>query len=352
MEHDALLIRVRKLLNLAHDKGATEAEAALAMERVQSILAEHNLTMAQVDAVREKTKGPSSDPLEKREKTKHTASAMYKYQQDLMQALARNNFCMWFLDDEVAHSFGKQRRVKRHVLLGREVNVITTQIMYDYLVETMDRMLPYTGMEKRGKDALLWLAGCGDRLVERLNAKRYEEEEAQKRAKAEDTVRRQHPSAAASTNGALIILSEVYGSETDLNNDVLYNLEPGTTAKRRAQYALEAQEREDRRKARVAAMIEADPTLTRELAEYIDSGWDRARAEYACGIINEEEARKRGVKFARASRSRSSGHYRESASSRRARERQDDPVYRAGARSAESIGLDRQVKDSPSNKIK
>jgi len=45
---DDVIQRIRKLLRLAEDAGATEAEAASALERASALLIRHNLTQDQV----------------------------------------------------------------------------------------------------------------------------------------------------------------------------------------------------------------------------------------------------------------------------------------------------------------
>ena len=45
MIHDDIVERIRKLLRLAEDAGATEAQAASALERANALLIRHNLTM-------------------------------------------------------------------------------------------------------------------------------------------------------------------------------------------------------------------------------------------------------------------------------------------------------------------
>ena len=44
------LDKIRKLMNLAKDGGATEGEASVAMEKAREIMATNNLSMAQLEA--------------------------------------------------------------------------------------------------------------------------------------------------------------------------------------------------------------------------------------------------------------------------------------------------------------
>lgn len=329
MNNEALIARIRKLMAMANHPGSNENEAAVAATKIQDLLAEHNLSMAEIGGLEQ-----SGPVVEKREKTQHQRSAMYKYQQDLMRVLAKNNFCMYFLEQVPRISNGKMRNTMVHVLLGRAVNVEVTKMTYDYLVEAMDRLMPYAGMQKRGREALLWLAGCTDRLVERLNERREKAEaESQKKAEAE-AVRSKHPGAASVAN-ALVVLSDVYGSEEDLNRDAMYGYEPGTTARKR-------RENEARRAARQA-------TIDAKIAELVASGMNEDDAWYVANGMTppsrQPQVEKKESPSQRARRERAEQNYSYRYWHRQEKEerRKESAEYRAGHRTAETIGLDDQV---------
>lgn len=300
--NDALMAKVRKLLAVNAAAGATEAEAATAATLVQNLLTAHNLTMAQVEAA-------APQAAAKRTKAQSDRAAMYKYQQTLMAVLAANNFCKHFLVTVKAESFGKTRSVKRHVILGREANVQVTLLTYDYLIAAMDRLLPYTGMEKRGKDALLWLEGCTDRLTHRLRQKRREAEQASPA-----------PSAPGGAPGTALTLVDVYASEESLNEDFHRGLPAGTTAARQAA-------NEAAREARMAEVRAKFPGETTYVQQLLASGYTL------------EEARKWDKHW-------DSRRYRESSARRyaKAQERRSAGAYRSGYAAGDEIGLDDQVR--------
>lgn len=334
--------RARKLLALRDHAGTNENEAALAASKLQELLAEHNLSMATVEASQARSGVTSSPETEKREKKQHERSAMYRYQQDLMRALAKNNFCMYFMTDVRAESFGKERIVKRHVLLGRESNVAVTQLTYDYLVDALDRLLPYEGMQKRGKDALLWLSGGADRLVERLDALR-DKMETESAKKAQDkSVRAKHPGA-ATTGNALVVLADVYGSERDLNADALEGLEPGTTARRRREHAAE-------QSARVAAMAAKEKELL-AMGHPEVNVWYLARGLQPPAPSSTETDAQRRRRLEREARQNNKWQDRYNHRLHKDAQRRADPVYRAGASKADEIGLDDQIGRDERNKI-
>lgn len=344
-KQEALVARIRKLMAMTEAAGCTEAEASNAASRIQAILAEHNIDMAEVASI--------SDAPEKREKTAHQRAAMYRYQRTLMAALAKNNFCMHFINEvtkpDPRGRFG-QRTVKCHFLLGRMVNVHVTAMTYDYLVDTMDRLLPYLGMQKRGKEALLWLEGCTDRLVERLDERR-EAAEAESAAKArEERTRRAHPGAA--TDGrALVVLTDVYGTEEELNLDALHGFEPGHHARVRAE--------RERRNSAVQAL--KDQGIRFGVAwDMVNYGLDRAAAEarnpeqvsvYEAPDPTPETEAQRSKRRQRDERESARYWERLGRKQRAEDERRSHPDYLAGRRTADNVGLDNQVNQTRKGRL-
>jgi hypothetical protein len=251
----SIIERLKKLITMA-DRG-TEHEAAIASERMQALLQEFNLTRADVEAREDKQ---DSAVTAKREKAEHDRSAMYQYQRDLMRTIAENNFCMYFLRESwkedrhgkrVRWSAEKQdyvagKRAKTHLLIGRSENVQATILMYDYLIDTMHRLLPFQGAARRESPAMLWLAGCAETLCERLAAQRTGKVKEQE----------------MDGTPGLVRLADLYGSEDDLNQDFRRGHEPGTTARERRE--TKAKEEEYARKER----------------ELIEGGMDRDDAWY------------------------------------------------------------------------
>lgn len=329
-----VLERIQKLLTLAADgSGATEAEAALAASHVQRLLTEYNLTLAEIGATR-------TQDTDKRGKTTHDKAAMYSYQQNLMGALARNNFCHHWIKTEMAFSNGRTRKVKRHVVLGREVNSITTRMTYDYLVITMDRLLPYQGMAKRGREALLWLAGCTERLTARINEQRIEAEDESRRRADEAAARAKR---SGDTPGNALVLVDVYANEDELNQDVHYGRPLGTTTTRR----LEAEAREAAADARQAELVANGTPM--EDAYYIARHgkvpqWVLdSRAMTASPKPDTETDAQRKAREAKEERQRQRWDEQSRRRQRKEDERRYDPAFRAGAEAGDQIRLNRQI---------
>ena len=319
---------IQALMQKTTDNGCTEEEMALAAEKVQSLLEQYNLSL---DAI-------ASSKTDSRGKDMHQAAAMYKYQRRLMKAVAEMNFCMHWLDEITAESFGKTRKVKRHVLLGRKVNIVGTTMMYDYLVATLDRMLPYQGMAKRGKSALLWREGASDRLQVRLADARYEREAEAAKKTEEEAVRARHPGAAST--GTSLTIVDLTKNEYDLNVDALEGLEPGTTTARRlareARQAVLNAEWEEEKK-----IVDAKTADLMAGGMSYDEAWHRARGHHWTPPKEptpetEAQKRKREDRERRDNEKFWDKYYKENA-------RKNTPEYAAGSAAGGDISLNRQV---------
>lgn len=80
--------RIRALLRLANDAGATEAEASLAMERAHDLLLKHNLDMATVE-----NSGTDSDDVSKVVDEEFSYRYSDKWRPSLANVVAKHNYC-------------------------------------------------------------------------------------------------------------------------------------------------------------------------------------------------------------------------------------------------------------------
>jgi hypothetical protein len=122
---DEILERIRKLLRLSEDAGATEAEAAAALERANALLIRHNLTL---DAIAVGVSATANAVVEAEVRTGWSGS----WRGSLLGALARHNLC--------AAIVRRQGRVDSIVVVGRAVNVEATHTMYDWVAEQLEHL--------------------------------------------------------------------------------------------------------------------------------------------------------------------------------------------------------------------
>ena len=118
--------KIRKMLALSRDAGASEAEAALAAEKAQEILFNNDLTMAEVDY--EET----SDEVIEEVWLNTTASGTRRWHQILGAATCKLYACSFV--ERVYHDDKGQRRI-RHTIFGRQSRVAVCVEMMNYFDE-------------------------------------------------------------------------------------------------------------------------------------------------------------------------------------------------------------------------
>lgn len=313
-----IIERLKKLIAMA-DRG-TEHEAALASERMQALLQEFNLTRADVESRGEDVEETAATA--KRERMEHDRSAIYVYQRQLMTNIAENNFCMHFIRTRRVKTgkinrwgdYETQRRTS-HLLIGRSENVQATILMYDYLIDTMHRLLP-SNIDKRSSEAKLWLLGCSETLCERLHKQRTGKEKEQE----------------SDGTPGLVRLADLYGDEHDLNQDFRKGVDPGTTARERRERQSEMAEIERKQKELTIGGMDADD------AWYVARGEEVPTSREPAQIEKETPSQRRRREEAEAKR-----EDREHDRWRRERWKESakraSPSFRAGKAKGHDIGL-------------
>lgn len=330
-----------KLLALSKDAGATEAEASLAAEKAQELMTEHNLSMANIEA-----SGGKSGEEGQRTKDEMEHRQVYKWQRTLMASLAELNFCYC---KELFDYHRHTNSFKGYQLIGRAANVASTRIMFDYLLQTINRLAKEevkNPSEYFTRYAHSFKEGCADRIVERLQQRRATEVAEQEAKRKEEAVRAAHP-AAAKSNALVVVLGDYVQDENDLNEDFRRGLEPGTTKARRIEWEREREQMAAARKVeyerRKAEWLAKDLNIDPVRLDYLASGYSPELVDKILAPAKPEteaQARKR-----REREERSNQRYWEQ--QRRAQKRLDMNGYYRGIDAGNTVGLDRQVnKDS------
>jgi uncharacterized protein DUF2786 len=207
--------RIRKLLALANNN-PSEAEAAIALERASALMAEHNITVAQVDA-----RGTG----DKRVEEKYNAA--YRQQtwaREIWSSVSELNFCMWHYRSAQRQPGWRQvsgtkryerdvppREVDEHVIIGTRANVETTKAMADYLITTIERLARESGFDGQ-RDLHAFKLGCAKRLAVRLDLLRHKRAEAKRK-----------PSAPSN----LPVLADVYTAHQKANEELYAKIHGG-----------------------------------------------------------------------------------------------------------------------------
>jgi len=269
-EMQTVIERVKKLLALASNN-PNENEAAAASAKAMKMLEDWNLDVATVEASSKKATGVERSDAK-------TFGGFYKWQTAIWTAVAELNFCMYWRvkgqGRDKWDSFSYSHRV-----LGRKENVISTEVMAEYLQQTVERLAQERskaqGVGPLSREIIAYREGMASRLVERLNdlrRKRLAEDEAKRKAE-QAKYGADHPSTSTA-----VVLQDVINNERDLNQDFLYGWEPGTTARRRAQWRAEwAAEEQRQREWEAAHPEEAAAKKAKEAKERAkqQAKWDK-----------------------------------------------------------------------------
>jgi hypothetical protein len=293
--------KIRKLLALANDKGATEAEAALAAERAQDLMNQHGLEMASLDLTGEG---------EAREKGAATAVGLGReaWAESLMSAVAESCYV-------TAWTKRVGRRLEGFTLIGRKSAVVSCEIMFSYLSRTVIRLSrAETGSQR------YFRFGCAERIAQRIVARHHDE--LRKQREAADAQRTQNT---ASGNGtALVVVLEDYAQkERDMNRDFMRGVAPGTSARER----IEAQDKQRRIDARIAEL------------QAQDIGWDEAWWMASYNMTLEQAIEKERTNRESAASDKTRYRDRVDFDARR----RNDPSFIRGSRAGADVSLDRQV---------
>ena len=118
-----LLRKVRAMLRHTVENGASEAEAAVFAMKASALIAQYNLTQQEIYHVPDKRVRDSV----------LSSAHKEKWVIWIWGAVGRLNFCKYYYQD------GDRRGIV-HTLVGTVANVASSQVLAEYLVETVMRL--------------------------------------------------------------------------------------------------------------------------------------------------------------------------------------------------------------------
>lgn len=181
---DKTMELIAKLQNMTVDRGASENEAAIALQKMQKLLFDHNLSLSDVN-VKSKSTNPVQDITDSYTdasvRTNRNPGAGFKtrgenlpaYEREwrvkLASSVARYNFCRIMIGGDFESVY----------FVGKPDNIEFVKIVWAYAIEQVDRLsyealsarrkLPKEERYESGKEwRKNWLHGCVQRLNERL----------------------------------------------------------------------------------------------------------------------------------------------------------------------------------------
>lgn len=313
---DNVVRKIQLLLKLAERTEGNENEAAAAMGKAQELLAQYNLDLATVQDKVVAGGTAEQEAMGKRDYARVSRSAMYNWQRALVKTLAEANYCRYWVEETTEERWKRLCNVKRHKVLGRVVNTTAVLVMTDYLMETIERLLPYKGRERLSRSAVSWREGCADRLIVRIKEKAEKMRAADYATQGEVA----YSTAIAVRNMAT---AEEVGNYDHING-------VGAWA---------------RKLERDAAWKESNALWEKHRAER--DAKELAELEAKLALETPEQKLKREKREAKedAAQQRRNERYwdRQDAKQDRQEARRDHTAYAAGSRTGEKIGLDGQV---------
>lgn len=279
-EQLAAIERVKKLMAMADHPNTNENEAANATAMANDILTRLNLSMGDLSA--EQDRDSRSDT--------RILGGFYQHERDLWEAVAELNFC-YYWTVKVRYDAERARKERRkwahhHRLVGRSVNIISTEVMATYLLSTIERLVKewcaanrrWEKFHPRSETAVSFRKGCTARIIEKINDRREALIREEKRKQRENETRAQHP--AAVVENALVVTNLVK-SEAASNYDFMHG--EGAWDRRvasQAQWERDWEERERREAAEHERKMRDDPKYRREFEreqEKAEKRWERRR---------------------------------------------------------------------------
>jgi hypothetical protein len=332
--------KIEKLMRLA-SSNPNEAEAASALSKAQELLAAYNLDLSAIEA----NSGASGKRLDAM-----VTGGMHRYQRSLMKSIAQLNFCMyWTMKVPVKAGSAQAKRGRQftheHRLVGRQVNVIQTRNMADYLNSTIERLcrdkLRDDGLSPQSQFYSAWAIafreGIADRVIEKLVRRRRAnvDEEAQKAAEAARAA-----SAAGTSSATGLTLASLVKREEAANYDFLHG--EGAWARREAEWASSEKLWAERRVQEAAARAAAEKSYA-EWAVAHPAEAAQAEAERAAAARKAEKAE--AAKAARRSGRRYS--FRQTGEELR----RNSGGYAAGYEAGKHISIDPQTSNQKSGAL-
>jgi hypothetical protein len=203
-----ILRRVRKMLNLANDAGATEAERDTAMKHVHATLAKYNISMTQVEAG------------EAQEKRGQLSEAFLgkPWAIRISAAVARMCFCHYHYCTMGGNAGPTQKAL--HVFVGLDSNMTTAKEMARFVVESVNREAQRYQRSIGGgyADYRAFAQGAAERI--RLRCFKIEDD-AKRNGVARDVEDDTQMQAAAKSSMTSLVLASVYKKEEDANKEWL-----------------------------------------------------------------------------------------------------------------------------------
>lgn len=117
-----VLERIKKMLTLGNNEGATEAERETALRMAYNLMAKHNLTISDL---------PEEKSEEREKQSVYVVAGAWS--RSLAQSIAKLFFCNYY------YSCGNHTTKNTHYFIGLQSNTATAQYMAEYIIKSVSR---------------------------------------------------------------------------------------------------------------------------------------------------------------------------------------------------------------------
>jgi hypothetical protein len=136
--------KIQKCLELAR-RGGTEGEAAAAMARVQSLLAKHNLSLAEVES-----RGQSAEDYIRNE-----LGRLVPWQKSVWNGIAKMYFCSFYINGPAG------------ILIGKPSNVAVAKSIAEYVCQLGERLAKTESSDRKFRNS--FKTGFAFRIAQRCS---------------------------------------------------------------------------------------------------------------------------------------------------------------------------------------
>lgn len=160
---DKLVSKISKLLALGNGT-SFDGEAEASIQKAYSLMREHNITMAQIESAnREEELGPLGE---------HSVIRFPKtnWEQMLFYYVAKLFDCSTFINNSY---IGNNRKQKTYIIVGREGNRVTSELMYKWLRSKIESDSYIHATSYSGR--LSYSLGCVYAISDKVNSLKKEE---------------------------------------------------------------------------------------------------------------------------------------------------------------------------------
>lgn len=188
---DKILTRIRKMMAIANDAAASEAERDTALQMSYKLLAKYNLSMVDVD---------KHLPQEKRERLEVVFVSTI-WARNVANTIAKLFFCKYVVGPKTNAWKG------RHYFVGKESNATTAMLMSEYVVTSVLKQARRLYKDDSCPEARSFAVGVADNL----------------RIRVRELIAAQATESDAAP-GTALVLANLYASEVSANDEFMLQI--------------------------------------------------------------------------------------------------------------------------------